>query len=90
MLSSDNEVFCNKCRPNGETKLTIKWILEAQCLLLNRLGYAYAIRDFGWLSEPESDENPPQVFEGQLPSIKKTKESVLATTMKPGPNMHDP
>lgn len=93
VLSRDNEAFCSRCRVCGEKDLTIKWILEAQCLLINRLGYAYEIRQFGWPSEAAGDDNPPQIFDQQLPSIKMTRETILhkmATTMKPGPNMHDP
>jgi len=93
VLSRDNEAFCSRCRVNGEKDFTIKWILEAQCLLINRLGYAYEIRQFGWPSEAAGDDNPPQTFDQQLPSIKMTKETILhkmATTMKPGPHMHDP
>ena len=93
VLSRDNEAFCSRCRVSGEKDLTIKWILEAQCLLINRLGYAYEIRQFGWPSEAAGDDNPPQTFDQQLPSIKMTKETILhkmATTMKPGPHMHDP
>ena len=45
--------------------------------------------DFG-LPPSEDVFATTQAFEGQLPSIKMTKETILSHWPKPGPSMHDP
>ena len=41
---------------------------------------------FGW---PSDDGLEKQVYEGQLPTIKKTKESIQKNLPRKGPTMHD-
>lgn len=46
-----------------------------------------SVQDFGF---PVEEQVAINFFEGDLPSIKKTKESILkASPIKGGPNMHD-
>ena len=86
------EDFIKACRPNGESKATIQWILQGQCHLLAGLGHTHSPADFGFPApEPGGIGAEAQIFAGELPSIKKTKESILASgILKAGPNMHDP
>ena len=81
--------FCEELRPSGEAVKTIKWMLQGQCYLLMRNGYGheYTTADFGLPGG--TDPSQTEVYDAQLPSIKKTKEAILSKTMKPGPHMHD-
>ena len=72
------EDFIKACRPNGESKATIQWILQGQCHLLAGLGHTHSPADFGFPApEPGGIGAEAQIFAGELPSIKKTKESIL-------------
>ena len=81
--------FCDSCRTNMP-EATMLWILQGQCHLLAGFGKpGVTPQDYGYPAEDDASEK--QIFSGELPSIKKTKESILASgVLKPGPNMHDP
>jgi hypothetical protein len=82
--------FCKACRTKGETSDTIFWILQGQALLLQGLGHTVDATSFGWPAE--NGEAPREVFSGDLPSIKKTKETIMNDKKaypKPGASMHD-
>ena len=82
--------FCNECRTNMPEQ-TMLWILQGQCHLLATFGKGATPEDFGYPAPDETASSPKQIFNGELPSIKKTKESILASgILKAGPNMHDP
>ena len=72
--------FANSLRTNGENTSTIRWILEVQSALLRG---KFSAHDFG-LPLPEGDEDSPQYFEGQLPSIKRTHKTIMSTSPKKG------
>ena len=76
--------FETSLRTNGEHIVTIRWILEVQSALLRGKFTPY---DFG-LPIGEGDDNM-QYFEGQLPSIKRTHKTIMATSPKKGPKMHE-
>ena len=76
--------FAGRLRTNGESRTVIRWILEAQAALLQG---QFSIADFGFPVDEEDKD--VQVFAGDLPSIKRTKKSILATSPKKGPRMHE-
>ena len=76
--------FATSLRTNGEANVTIRWILEVQAALLRG---KFSAHDFG-LPLPSEDDNQ-QYFEGQLPSIKRTHKTIMATSPKKGPKMHE-
>jgi len=75
-------------RTNASEEDLINWILKAQCLLIMLCsGQMFTPDDYGGALPLE--DTSPQVCVQQLPSIKKTKESILASMTPPGPTMHD-
>ena len=62
-------------------------ILTVQVSLLGVAGQQFSVLDYGYPDTSANDQ--PQVYEGHLPAIKKTKESILAASPKKGPSMHD-
>ena len=64
-------------------------ILEAQIDLLRILvgKTGYTIADFGF--PVDKTEDGPQTIVTDLPSIKRSKETIMATSPKKGPKMHD-
>jgi hypothetical protein len=96
ILSSHNfgdahKKFCEACRTHGEKQKTILWILHGQALLLSSLGHSVSAYDFGFpLPADYEQEQAVEVFSGQLPSIKMTKETIHSHWPKAGPTMHDP
>ena len=75
-------------RVHGPEDELIFWILDAQALLANVLaGKSFSAADFGLPSAAGGSAS--QVYDGELPSIKKTKKSILSSSPKKGPNMHD-
>ena len=87
------EDFRESLRARGEPATTILWILQGQALLLAGMGYSYTSESFGFPSSAAADEEagPRQVFTGNLPSIKMTKETVLKKTdnYAGSPTMHE-
>ena len=82
---------CGKLRSHGPADSTILWILEAQALLLSAYGYSVSAHDFGYPLPENGIEQASASFEGKLPSIKMTKETILQRSPKPGPGfVHDP
>ena len=85
--------FRESLRARGEPATTILWILQGQALLLAGMGYSYTSESFGFpvSAEAEAEAGPRQVFAGQLPSIKMTKETVLKNTSNyaGSPTMHE-
>ena len=58
--------------------------LDAQAVMVNRImGSSYTAEDFGF---PVSQQPEAQVHNGALPAIKRTKETIMATSPKKGPN----
>ena len=75
--------FSSRLRTNGENNATIRWILEVQSALVHG---KYSPYDFGLPNDEQLDD---QYYDGELPSIKKTKKSILASSPKKGPKMHE-
>ena len=89
VIQANYAAHSGKLRSHGPNEQTILWILEAQALLLSGYGYSVSAHDFGY-PLPEM-EQASQSFEGKLPSIKMTKETILQRSPKPGPGfVHDP
>lgn len=84
-----NQRVVDDCRPNAEETVVNKWIIDAQCELLRCLvaGKSYSPGDFGY--PVDKDAREAQVFEGNMPSIKRSKETIMAHSPKKGANMHD-
>ncbi len=77
------------CTHVGSSLSPARRILQVQVLLLGYLssgGSSYTVYDFGL---PQEASGESQFFTGNLPSIKKPKEAILAASPKKGPNMHD-
>ena len=85
-------------RVNGDRMKTIRWILQVQADLMNVKMESSArtkapsrpltVHDFGF---PAEETTETAIHEGQLPSIKMTKETIQQRSpMKPGATMHDP
>ena len=88
-LDGASPTLVAECVTNGEPNNIICWIMRAQCTLLLLLaGKQTEIGDYGWPA-PEQADAPVQVFEGNLPSIKMPKETIMRKMPKAGPNMHD-
>ena len=66
----------------------LRRMLEAQCILLSVSGVkpTYTPQDFGAAAKTSEST---EVFTGNLPSIKMSKETILARSPKKGPTMHD-
>ena len=80
-----SDEFATSLRTNGEANVTIRWILEVQSALLRGKFSAY---DFG-LPPPAADDDNQQYYDGQLPSIKRTHKTIVSTSPKKGPKMHE-
>ena len=81
--------YRDSLRVHAESMLTIKWCLDVQIAILKN---KFSLADFG-LPKAEMDRlaeiASPQRFEGNFPTIKKTKESILAESPRSGPVVHD-
>lgn len=84
--TSVHTAFAPTLRAGGEPLMTIQWILEVQVALLAGAGVMITVHHFGL---PRAEESEKVYFEGHLPSIKKTKETIMAQSPKGGPSMHD-
>lgn len=81
--------YRDSLRVHAEAMLIIKWCLDVQIVILKN---QFTLADFGL---PKAEMNrlaeiaSPQRYEGKLPTIKKTKESILAEIPRFGPVVHD-
>ena len=81
--------YATTLRTGGESITTIRWVLQVQADLLTGSGRPTSIQDFG--HPPDSAASASSVYDGNLPSIKKTQEAIKTevSAFKKGPGMHD-
>ena len=63
--------------------------MTAQVLLLQYAGDKQGLTEHDFGLPVEKVDQEAQIFEGGLPSIKMSKETIMSRSPKKGPRMHD-